>query len=140
MLTIQPAALKHWTRIIQRWPVDKVRPENVSFQRIMQQRLARLTNPPTAEEAATKAKVNEALVTAPTTPAMDETWELGQVNALYTLLENRYARATPLPQSLRSPASNPTHYDDLVREMAEAPSRSWLGNMVKRVKGSFRLT
>lgn len=63
-----------------------------------------------------------------------------QVNALYSLLENRYANKSPMPQSLRRPSSDPEHYDVLVKELEEAPNRSWFGGLVKRIKGSLRFS
>ena len=37
-----------------------------------------------------------------------------------------------------TPASNPTHYTDLVRELDEAPDRTWFGSMTHRWKGFLR--
>lgn len=61
------------------------------------------------------------------------------INALYSLLENRYQRQYPLPQYLRYPQSQPAHYDDLMEEFRDAPSRNWWGRVVKRMKGMLRL-
>jgi hypothetical protein len=61
------------------------------------------------------------------------------INALYSLLDNRYQKEFPLPPSLRRPASNPEYYDNLLREFEEAPNRSWAGRVMKRVTGSLRL-
>lgn len=36
------------------------------------------------------------------------------------------------------PASNPTHYTDLARELDEAPDRTWMGNFMKRMKNMVR--
>lgn len=85
-------------------------------------------------------KSNEALVTPQTVQTWEEAKEIQQVNSLYTLLEDQYSKSYPLPASLRRPASGPAYYDNLIKEMEEAPSRSWLGNVVNRIKGSFRLT
>jgi cytochrome b pre-mRNA-processing protein 6 len=113
----------------------------------MQQRLSKI-HPPSpapisANEAATSIKHNEALVSA-VPPTSSTSWnephELLQTNALYSLLENRYATANPMPQILRRPSSNPEHYDILLRELEEAPGRSWLGGFVKRVKGALRFS
>ena len=38
------------------------------------------------------------------------------------------------------PASNPTHYEDLVKELEEAPQRSWLGAKLNSWKGFLRLS
>jgi cytochrome b pre-mRNA-processing protein 6 len=66
--------------------------------------------------------------------------ELKQTQVLQSFLENRYANKDPMPASLRNPKSSPTYYDDLVKEMQEAPDRTWFGSAMKRIKGSLRLT
>jgi cytochrome b pre-mRNA-processing protein 6 len=38
------------------------------------------------------------------------------------------------------PKSNPTYYKDLLRELEEAPKRSWFGRIAKRLGGMIRLT
>jgi hypothetical protein len=111
--------MKHWARIIQAWPVDRVRPEHVSFQKLMQSRLQ---------------KANEALGT----PA--EQKEMRQINALYALLDDRFLKEYPLPAKVRHPQSSPTHYDDVVKEMDEAPTRTWVTSLVNRIKGSLRFS
>ena len=40
---------------------------------------------------------------------------------------------------VRFPASDPEHYDKVVREFEEAPNRDWLGRLKKRLGGLFRL-
>jgi cytochrome b pre-mRNA-processing protein 6 len=70
----------------------------------------------------------------------NETKEMQQVSVLSSLLDNRISKAYPMPQSLRYPANRPTHYDDVVREMEEAPSRSWFGSLTKKIKGSLRFS
>jgi hypothetical protein len=45
-----------------------------------------------------------------------------------------------MPEKLRYPASNPEHYDNVVREFAEAPTRDWFGRLKKRMAGIIRLT
>lgn len=37
------------------------------------------------------------------------------------------------------PASNPEHYAALKRELEELPSRGWMENMWRRLKGMVRL-
>lgn len=152
-------AYKHWQRIIRLWPTDLVRPKTISFQHVMQQRLSKIHPPSsstttststTRNAAAESIKSNEALVSAvppSSSPATgtasspwDEAHQLRQVNALYSLLENRYLTANPTPTSLRKPNSDPEHYDVLIRELEEAPRRSWLGALVKRIKGSLRFS
>ena len=131
------AAFKAWTNIIARWPKDLVRPENVSFQTLMRRRLDHHTG-----QAISKAPGKESGSAAATASPIlwQEATEVKQTQVLDSLLENRYASKYPMPASLRNPKSNPTYYDDLVREMHEAPNRSWFGGVVKRFKGSLRLT
>ena len=38
------------------------------------------------------------------------------------------------------PASNPNYYDGLLKELEEAPKRSWLQSVVNRWKGALRFT
>jgi len=38
------------------------------------------------------------------------------------------------------PQSNPSYYDDVVREIEEVQTRSWLGDMKKRLSGLVRLS
>ncbi|TKA82115.1 hypothetical protein B0A55_01818 [Friedmanniomyces simplex] len=103
---------QHYTRILTRWPVDLLRPEERSFQHLLRQRIQ---SPPTDSAVGGK-----------------------EVNAAYLLLDNTFTKQFPLPQSLMKPASNPNHYTDLARELEEAPSRTWFGNFAKRVKNMVR--
>lgn len=134
-------AHKHWLRILRRWPIDLVRPDTVSFRTVMQKRLENISKPTSSTAAADNITSNEALVTAKGAPqTWNEAAEMKQVNALYSLLENRYAKTYPLPEHLRRPQSAPTYYDDLMRELEEAPHRSWIGGFVKRMKGMLRFS
>jgi cytochrome b pre-mRNA-processing protein 6 len=36
------------------------------------------------------------------------------------------------------PKSNPNHYTDLLKELEEAPNRSWLGRIGKKLGGLIR--
>ncbi len=85
-------------------------------------------------------KANEALVSPAEPPTFNEQHELRQIKALDAILENRFANAYPIPKAVRYPRSNPTHYDDVVKEMEEAPTRSWAASLGKRLKGAFRLS
>jgi len=62
------------------------------------------------------------------------------VNAMTSLLNDRFARRYPLSQKVRYPASDPDHYDNLIREFEEAPNRDWLGRLKKRLGGILRLS
>ncbi|KAJ5334158.1 hypothetical protein N7541_003986 [Penicillium brevicompactum] len=114
--TISPRSLQsRLTHILKQWPSDAVRPASVSVQTYIQSRLQ-----PSNQSS----------------PAISET----STKALEALLNNRFATQYPLPEKLRRPASNPDHYDNVVREFAEAPNRDWFGRLKKRMAGIIRLT
>ncbi len=73
-------------------------------------------------------------------PAARPQNEMRQLNALYSLLEDRFVTAYPIPAEMRHPKSSPTHYDDVLQEMDEAPTRSWIEALTKKIRGSLRLT
>ncbi|KAJ5770043.1 uncharacterized protein N7511_002094 [Penicillium nucicola] len=114
--TLNPSSIQsRLTYLLKSWPTDAVRPSSVSVQSYIQSRL----------QPTDKA-----------TPAISES----SVNALTALLNDRFARAYPLSPKLRRPASSPDHYDNVVREFAEAPTRDWLGRLKKRMAGIIRLS
>ncbi|KAG0159859.1 Cytochrome B pre-mRNA-processing protein 6 [Penicillium digitatum] len=113
--TLSPRSLQsRLTHVLKHWPSDAVRPASVSVQSYIQSRL---------QTANKSSPISES-----------------SVNALESLLNNRYARKYPMPEKLRRPASNPDHYDNVVREFAEAPNRDWFGRVKKRLAGIIRLT
>lgn len=83
-------------------------------------------------------EANGAQVTpVPPTRAKDEE---AQVNALYSLLENKYSRHYPTSDRMMRPASRPTYYEDLAAELERAPKRSWLENQMLRWSKLVRLS
>lgn len=44
-----------------------------------------------------------------------------------------------LSDHMLKPASNPAYYENIVKEFEQAPKRSWLGRVLNRWKGVFRL-
>ncbi|KAF4622790.1 hypothetical protein G7Y89_g14235 [Cudoniella acicularis] len=120
---------KHYLRALSRWPKDPLRPD-CQFQDIMQKRIDRKFLPSKPKEGEDKPLV------APS--AINEKAELEQVNALYSLLGNRYTQKYTLSKEFMKPASNPEHYTNLIKELEEAPTRSWWGNVLNRWKGAVR--
>ncbi|QDS77865.1 hypothetical protein FKW77_000214 [Venturia effusa] len=108
---------KHYSRILSQWPKDLIRPE-VQFQKVIQTR------------AANAATIHEGEVTA----------ELKNVNALYSLLDNRYSKKYPVPKRLLRPTSSPTYYDDLLVQLNQVPTQSRWSSLMARLKGLVRLT
>lgn len=106
----------HLLKALNRWPKDTLRP-TVQLQEVLKKRFegkgARLS----------------------------EEEKLRQANALYSLLDNRYKKKYPIngEHSIMKPKSNPTYFADLVRELEEAPNRSWLDRTMLRLKGIIRL-
>jgi len=123
-------AYKHALRALSRWPKDTLRPE-CQFQDAMRKRLNRRYPP------SSSAGSQSAVQTVPISAA-EKKLEMEEANILYSLLENRYSRKYPITGSLMKPASNPTHYEDLVKELEAAPERSWFGRQANRWKGFLR--
>ncbi|KAL5340523.1 hypothetical protein BJX70DRAFT_110684 [Aspergillus crustosus] len=116
----RPAATQsRLTHLLKHWPTDPIRPSSVSVQTYLHSRLQ--PTPSSTPQPASTPEISER-----------------SLNALSSLLENRYAQRYPLPSKLRKPASNPDHYDDLIREFEEAPNRDWMGRIMKRLKGVLR--
>ena len=83
-MACQQLIQRHYLRIIQQWPKDPLRPD-ISFSNALQKRLAERFP---GNDASTPASSTTA---APT--VIDEAKELAQINALDSLLENRYSNA-----------------------------------------------
>ncbi|KKA26014.1 hypothetical protein TD95_002717 [Thielaviopsis punctulata] len=109
-------AMRHYSRALGLWPKDVLRPE-CQFQDALQRAVARRSAAGPLDEAA----------------------EMKQVNALYSLLEDRYKTRYPLVGRILEPKSQPTYFADLLREIEEVPTRSWFTKFVNRWSGAFRL-
>lgn len=46
----------------------------------------------------------------------------------------------PLSDKMMKPASNPKYYDELLKEIDEAPKRSWFQGVLNRWKGFLRFS
>ncbi|KAK3677417.1 hypothetical protein LTR78_002955 [Recurvomyces mirabilis] len=103
----------HYLRLLNRWPVDRLRPADRHFQKLLQTRL-------------------EQSKTSPNT-------DTHEVNAAYLLLDNTFTKQFPLPKAMMNPASAPDMYINLAKELEEAPDRTWWGNFSKRMKNMIRM-
>ncbi|KAK4695366.1 cytochrome b pre-mRNA-processing protein 6, partial [Lecanoromycetidae sp. Uapishka_2] len=129
---------KHYLRIMNNWPADLLRPE-VSFQKTIQKRIdtrLKASTTPTQDNVVS----NQALASVPTAVPFDEKGELEQVNVLYSFLENRYTKKYPLSERMMKPVSNPEYYVNLMKELNEAPNRSWFNSVIARWKGFLRFS
>ena len=132
---MQQVVYRTFTEALAKWPRDTLRPD-CQLHDVVGKRMER-------ELAQAGGNATEA--------------QIKQVNALYSLLENRYKstvrshklpfprRTTPLTplqyrisERLMKPKSNPTHYTDLMKEIEEAPNRSWFGRIGKKLGGLIR--
>lgn len=113
VLTAAQQISQHYSRLLTRWPVDRLRPAERSFQNVV---------------------LRKRLEAAPSGSG-DEKRE---VNAAYLLLDNALSRQYPLSASTMKPASNPNHYTELEKELNEVPDRTWFGNFMKRMQGLIR--
>ncbi|KAK0724882.1 hypothetical protein B0H67DRAFT_598340 [Lasiosphaeris hirsuta] len=124
MSSTSKKALELFSRALQRWPKDTLRPD-CQLQDVLAKRMATgEVLPPSlfARSAGAKAEA-----------------EMRQVNALYALLGNRYSLKYKLSDKIMRPRSNPTYYTDLLVEIEEAPNRTWFNRIAKKFGGMFRL-
>ncbi|KAL6233757.1 hypothetical protein BDW75DRAFT_214251 [Aspergillus navahoensis] len=122
-----PTTASRLSHIIKHWPTDPIRPVSVSVQTYLQSLLPSQPQGQNSSPSTTTAA-------SPRTSAISQS----SLNALDSLLENRYAKRYPLSEKLRYPASNPDHYDNLLREFEEAPNRDVMGRIRKRLSGLLR--
>ncbi|PHH79954.1 hypothetical protein CDD82_2057 [Ophiocordyceps australis] len=71
-------------------------------------------------------------------PSM-EADELLKARALQFLLQDKFKNEYSLKGPMLEPRSQPTYFDDLMREIEEAPKRTWLGRLGKKLTGMIRL-
>ncbi|KAH8724605.1 hypothetical protein GQ44DRAFT_682987 [Phaeosphaeriaceae sp. PMI808] len=112
---------KHYTRLLALWPKDALRP-NLPFTRTIEHRAlpyGRLNSEPRPEDAQSKPTS-----TPPLTPPNPQ-FHHAQINALYSLLEDRYTTKHQLSPAVLKPASSPDHYDRLMAEIERAPKKTW---------------
>jgi cytochrome b pre-mRNA-processing protein 6 len=110
---------KHYLRLIRRWPTDSLRSITApdAFRRHLESRFVGQNN-----------------------AVPDEKTELSQINALYSLLENRYSKKYETSDEMLKPAFNPSYYADLQAEMEAAPKRTWLQRKWLRWSRIVRMT
>ncbi|OAL54982.1 hypothetical protein IQ07DRAFT_640440 [Pyrenochaeta sp. DS3sAY3a] len=113
-----------YTRILALWPKDALRP-NLPFTRAIEHHGQPYGVQPLASTA-------QATTPKPATPAQGKPLsppnpqlEHAQVNALFSLLENRYSTKYPLSPAVLRPVSAPEHYTKLMQEIEAAPKKTW---------------
>ncbi|KAL8984946.1 MAG: hypothetical protein Q9205_001222 [Flavoplaca limonia] len=127
-------AHRHFQRALAQWPIDILRPQ-VSFQHVMRRRIDKQLEPSTPDKSTyDPAKESKDTLVTSLKP-YDEQAQLAQVNALYSFMENRYSKKYPLSDRLLKPLSNPGYYENLMKELDEAPKRSFFGRLLNSWKG-----
>merc|ERR1712000_184737 len=71
-------------------------------------------------------------------PSM-EAEEMFRARSLQMLQENRFMDRYKLSGRMLEPNSQPTYFADLVREIEEAPKRTWFERLGKKLSGMVRL-
>ncbi|KAL8771689.1 MAG: hypothetical protein Q9209_002880 [Squamulea sp. 1 TL-2023] len=128
---------RHFQRALAQWPVDILRPQ-VSFQDVMRRRIDKQLGPSTTDKTSyDPGKETKDTLVSPLKP-YNEQAQLEEANLLYSFLENRYSRKYPLSDRLLKPLSNPEYYENLVKELEEAPKRSFFGRLANSWKGFVR--
>lgn len=61
-----------------------------------------------------------------------------QSEAAQSLLMNRYTTKYRLDRRVMRPKVNPTYFEDLIKDLEEAPNRSWLQRKWLRIAGMIR--
>ncbi|EMD97387.1 hypothetical protein COCC4DRAFT_43699 [Bipolaris maydis ATCC 48331] len=132
---------KQYTRLLTLWPKDALRP-NLPFTRVIEHRSqpfgVQPITPPSDD--APKSQSPAATATAPATPSPppNPKLEQAQVNALYSLLENRYTIKYALSPAMFKPTSSPDHYTKLMEEIDRAPNKTWWQSKVDQWKNKIR--
>ncbi|KAK1766605.1 hypothetical protein QBC33DRAFT_493656 [Phialemonium atrogriseum] len=120
---VRSVAYKHFQRVLAQWPKDRLRPES-QLQDVLTKRIDK-------QFAERKAGSAAGL--------LSEEAELKQVNAMYSLLEDRYKTKYRILGQLMEPRSNPAYYNALMTELEEVPTRTWYQRIANRLGGMIRL-
>lgn len=138
---------KQYTRLLRLWPTDALRP-NLPFTRAIEARAlpygVEPINKP-EDSARTPGKTSPVPSPADVKPTTASTHavpgpavESAQITALFSLLENRYAKKYPLSDAVFKPRSAPEHYSNLMAEIERAPQKSWWEAKVDEWKMKIR--
>ncbi|KAK8217951.1 hypothetical protein IWZ01DRAFT_491526 [Phyllosticta capitalensis] len=116
---------RHYARIASLWPIDTLRPA-LSFQSALNKR----------QKAVTSTTTSSSTTTTTTTASSPQASR--DLNALYSLLDNRYKRAYPLSPRFLRPNSKQTYYEDLMQELERSTQRNWWQGFVTKLKARLR--
>jgi len=152
---------KHYARLLRLWPADALRPitfHRATLLRLQQTPIASTTTPtfstpseppvsptePTSPLTLAPHLIKSGSVPSPSAQSgthgtLGRSSDEAQINALYSLLENRYSSMYPTSPEMLRPQSKPEYYEDLAAEMEAAPKRGWWAQKMLRLRGMIRL-
>ncbi|KAH8175157.1 hypothetical protein LIA77_03575 [Sarocladium implicatum] len=113
----RPVSQRIYASVFSKWPKQELRPD-YQFQEAVQEAV---------QERFKHYK-----------PSM-EPEEVLRARALQFLVQDKFMNRYRLGDKMLKPKSQPTYFEDLVREIEEAPKRSWFERLGKRLSGMIRL-
>ncbi|VUC24375.1 unnamed protein product [Clonostachys rosea] len=121
----RPLSHRIYTEVLSKWPKQELRPD-YQLQDVI------------------RATIDKRFQTYQ--PSM-EAEELVKARSLQFLQQNRWNEKAcstntryKLSGQMLKPSSQPTYFDDLIREIEEAPKRTWFERLGKRLSGMIRLS
>ncbi|KAH0610023.1 uncharacterized protein H6S33_012569 [Morchella sextelata] len=137
---------KQYRTLAELWPTDPLRP-NLSLQTLLQQRIARQFVQAVEGDEAIPTQNHSGPATTGSGSAgegrpvvkFDEGRAAREINALGSLLEDRYRKKYPVSDRILKPRGNPEYYDNLIKELEQAPGRSWWETKLNAWKGYVRM-
>lgn len=129
--------LTHFSRLLSRWPTDRLRPEATSFQRLLQSRITPSQSQPGNSPS---TPVPHVVSDSPfgKSSAHSPEADRAEINAAYLLLDDTFEKAYKLSHRMMQPASDPAYYERLGKEIEEGPGRGVWSRLGKRLQGMIR--
>lgn len=109
--------------------MDRLRPD-VTFQSLLKTRIAVDGRPGNTIETLSAGKDD---------PDPKASAKLNDINAAYLLLDNTFGKQWQLSDKMMKPKSDPEHYARLEKEIEEAPDRSFMARLWRRISGRVRM-
>ncbi|CUS11405.1 unnamed protein product [Tuber aestivum] len=137
-MALRSALQKQYMTLLSHWPADPLRP-NLSFPDTLRRRVEQELGTPHPPESSPQTPTNTDAKEVGVGSKFDEGYEKRQLNALSSLLEDRYKKMYPITDRILMPKSQPDYYKKLLDELDVAPKRSWLEGQLNSWKGWIRL-
>ncbi|PUU83313.1 hypothetical protein B9Z19DRAFT_1189749 [Tuber borchii] len=138
-MALRSALRKQYMTLLSHWPVDPLRPA-LSFPDFLRRRIEQefgAPHPPNSSPLSAVSTTTTKEVEAQS--KFDEVYEKRQLNALSSLLEDRYKKMYPVTDHILMPKGQPDYYKKLLEELEVAPKRSWFERQLNSWRGWIRL-